>query len=189
MMSDIVLVALISVGGTVAVSLISQFLTILAANRQRDHQERLEERRWQQAEAARREAFQQAEAVRKEALRNERLRELWGYALTAHWLILDLIERQKNPASDRSSPASALELPASVAGRAYAVALTGLPAAIPAAKRFYTAVTSVQLAIQDGNNERAGEVAGELRQAIEALDACVAALAQGEPNEASQFPF
>ena len=172
-MNDLISVALISAGSAVAVSLITQWLTIRAANKQRDHQERLEERR-----------LQQAEAVRKEALHDERLHELFGHALTAQWLMFDIIEQQGNSATKAPS-SSALEWPASAAGRAYAIALTGIAAAIPAAKRYYTAIATLQRTIQNGDNKRVREAIGEFHLAMDELEACVASLAQHEQNETS----
>jgi hypothetical protein len=183
-MSDIVLVALISAGGAVAVALMTQFLATRAASRQADRRERQEERHWQRSEAVRKEVRDRAEAARLQALRDDRLRELWGHVLTARWLMLDRVERS---AIAKSEHVPGVESPASAAAQAYAVALLGLVAVRPAAAAFYEATAKLQLALQAGDDVKLKNLPAEWNQSFKALENGIATLVDwAEINALSQ---
>ncbi|WOI47727.1 hypothetical protein [Acidovorax sp. BLS4] len=180
-MNDVVWVALISAGAALVTALVTQLLATRAAGKSADRAEKREALQWQRTEALRLEEFQRKEAQRREELQNARLRELWGYVLTVRWQVLDALQRMpvKGQPAPKSAPVSAEAMPAHAAGQAYSVALTGLAAVRPSAKAFYIATASVQQELLAFDDDAMHVASAAWKDAYEALEMSVAALADG----------
>ena len=156
-MNEVVWVALISGGSTLAASLATQFLVTRAAAKQAARAEMHEALKWRRYEG------------KQSRERNEaRLREFWEAVLAAQNRILDHQARSRfskglGPASDSA---------ASAAAQAYAIALLGFEKLRPLAKDFYNSTALVQMNLDFGKSDT--EAMTHWRENFEALEDVVA---------------
>jgi hypothetical protein len=151
-MTDVVLVALISAGAAVVVALMTQFLTMKAADRQAGRLEGLEALRWKNNEASR--------AVER---RRADLQALWAAVLESRYRLSDQLDNGSVQRGDRPLAESG----AGAAARAYAVALVGLPDVREQAKAYYEAVARLEAAKVDSVALQCVEEWGKAYRALE----------------------
>lgn len=167
-MNEVVWVALISGGSTLAAAVATQFLVARAAAKHAERTQKHEALEWLRSEAKRSREVHEA-----------RLQEFWGLILSAQNRVVDLQAmslqaKQLVPASESASSAAA---------QAYAIALLGLVALRPLAKDFYHATALVQMKI---NFEKdSSEAIRGWRKCFEALEVAVAKEVPGFENESN----
>jgi len=152
--SDVVLVALITAGGTLAAGIVSQLLSARAASKQATQQQAREEANWRRTEA-------KAKEEQHAAL----VREFWGYVLQSETRMLN--QRTENRPWTQI-PAE--ELPSTVAAQAYAVALLGLASVRPLAKAYYHATAQCEIMGSSNDVEQIGRTVQAWRASLDALE-------------------
>ncbi|CAM4355288.1 DUF2489 domain-containing protein [Comamonas aquatilis] len=155
-MSDVVWVALISAGGVIVASLMTQLLVMRNAAKQAERAMQQEALQWQRNEAIR---------LQKEAEKN--LQDFWRAIVETQDRLLDGINSK--PKLDKFSEGAI----STAATRAYAIALVMIPNLRAIAHDYCVACATVDTAIHDDKKHDAGKLVPEWRKAFNLVEAAV----------------
>ncbi|BDR08603.1 hypothetical protein CTR2_R19410 [Comamonas thiooxydans] len=155
-MSDVVWVALISAGGVIVASLMTQLLVMRNAAKQAERAMQQEALQWQRNEAIR---------LQKEAEKN--LQDFWRAIVETQDRLLDGINSKPN--FDKFSEGSI----STAATRAYAIALVLIPNLRELSHDYCVACATVDNAIHDDQKHASEKVVLEWRRAYDLVEAAV----------------
>jgi len=150
-MSDVVWVGLLSLGGAVLSSVLTNFFNARSTARQLAHSESQSQVQWQRSEATRtakearddilrKEAQARENALRKEERQAAHLRECWGHVLTTRIQIQKMLRHSR-----KQEEVPLDEWPTVSSGHACTVALLGLPEIYWLVKELHEATVSMEV--------------------------------------------